>query len=292
MDTLLSMRVFREVVETGSFVAAAKRCELSTAMTSKHVAHLERQLRTRLLHRTSRNLSLTEAGSVYYEHCCEALDTLHAAESAISREDETPRGTLKVTAPVWCANHLIAEALMAYREKYPQVVVDLHLENRKVDLVAEGYDLALRATAEPSPTLIVRPLCTVRFSLVASPGYLDRTGRVTTGEPLPAYHAILPSYIDLSKAVLTGPGGKLTVALAAAMRLDNTTLVYHCVLSGAGVAYLPDWLVSDDLIRRRLEEVIPGYTLPQTTLFAAYTSRKYLAPKVRTFIDFLSGRLK
>ena len=291
MDTLISMRVFREVVEAGSFVAAAERCALSTAMASKHVAHLERQLRTRLLNRTSRHLSLTEAGTVYYEQCCEALDMLQAAEASISHGNDTPRGTLKVTAPVWCANRFIAGALAAYHQTYPQVVVDLRLENRRVDLAAEGYDLALRATGEPSPALIVRPLCTVRLSLVATPAYLDRVGRATPGAALPDYAAILPSYVDLRSAVLTGPQGKQTARLTAAMKLDNTTLAYHCVLTDMGVAYLPDWLAADDLAAGRLEEVLPGFTLPRTTLFAAYTSRKYLTSKVRTFIDFMSERL-
>lgn len=291
MDTLISMRVFREVVEAGSFVAAAERCALSTAMTSKHIAHLERQLRTRLLNRTSRHLSLTEAGAVYYEQCCEALDVLSVAESAISQGNDLPRGTLKVTAPVWCANRFIAEALVAYQQVYPQVVVDLRLENRRVDLAAEGYDLALRATGEPSPALIVRPLCEVRLSLVATPAYLDSAGRATPGAALPDYAAILPSYVDLSSTVLTGPQGKQTVRLAAAMKLDNTTLACQCVLAGIGVAYLPDWLTADDLAAGRLEEVLPGYALSRTTLFAAYTSRKYLTPKVRTFIDFMSERL-
>ena len=291
MDTLTSMRVFREVVEAGSFVAAAERCALSTAMTSKHVAHLERHLRTRLLNRTSRHLSLTEAGAVYYEQCCDALDTLQAAEASISRGNETPRGTLKVTAPVWCANRFIAGALADYRQLYPQVVVDLHLENRKVDLVAEGYDLALRATGEPSPSLIVRPLCEVRIALVATPGYLDQAGRTKPGEALPDYVALLPSYVDLQSTVLHGPGGKQSVRLPAAMKLDNTTLTYHCVMTGMGVAYLPDWLTADDLAAGRLEEVLPGYALPQTVLFAAYTSRKFMTPKVRTFIDFMLERL-
>ena len=176
MDTLLSLRVFREVVDNASFVGAAKRLGLSTAMASKHVAHLERQLGARLLNRTSRHLSLTEAGTLYLAQCREALDSLQAGEAAIGKDQEAPRGVLKVTAPVWCATRHFADVLAAYRQAHPEVMVDIRLENRRVDLVEEGYDLALRVSRDPAATLIVRPLCSLQFHLVAAPTYLKRAG--------------------------------------------------------------------------------------------------------------------
>jgi DNA-binding transcriptional LysR family regulator len=291
MDTLTSLRVFREVVDSGSFVAAAHRLGLSTAMASKHVAHLERQLGARLLNRTSRRLSLTEAGTVYLEQCREALDSLQAGESAIGLRQETPRGVLKVTAPVWCATRRFAEVLAAYKLKCPEVVVDIRLENRKVDLVEEGYDLALRVTREPSPSLIVRPLCTLQFHLVATPAYLKRVGRPKDVTDLERLGAILPTYVNLDGLELDGPSGKLRVRLDATMKTNDTTLSYHAVHAGLGLAYLPDWLVADDLRRGDLEQVLPGFEAPTLTLFAAYTSRKYLTAKVRSFIDFFSAAL-
>ena len=137
-------------------------------MASKHVAQLEKSLGARLLHRSSRHLSLTEAGQAWYEQSRRALDLLDAAENAIGQKNEAPRGQLKVSAPVWCATPRFAAVLAGYRERFPEVLIDLHLENRKVDLAADGYDLALRATQELSPALIARPLCTVQFHLVAA----------------------------------------------------------------------------------------------------------------------------
>src|SRR5438552_9942260 len=197
LDTLTSMKVFREVVDSGSFVAAAARLGLSAPMASKHVAHLERHLGARLLNRTSRRLSMTEAGSVYFEHCREALDTLEMGEGALGQNVQSPRGILKITAPVWCATARFAHMLAAYRLKYPGVVVDMRLENRKIDLAAEGYDLALRATREPSPALIVRPVCEVRFLLVATPSYLQRHGRPKSPRELAQHAAILPPYVTM-----------------------------------------------------------------------------------------------
>lgn len=292
MDTLTSLRVFREVVDSGSFVAAAQRLNLSTAMASKHVAHLERRLGARLLNRTSRRLSLTEAGSVYLQQCRDALDSLQAGEAAIGRAREAPRGVLKLTAPVWCANRRFADMLAAYKAQHPDVTVDIRLENRKVDLVEEGYDLALRVTREPAPSLIVRPLCQLRFHLVATPAYLQRHGAPRLPADVERLGAILPTYVNLDRIELAGPAGKQTVRLNATMKSDDTTLSYHAVHAGIGIAFLPEWLVGDDLLQGRLVPVLPGGEGPLLTLFAAYTSRKYLTTKVRSFIDFASTALE
>ena len=291
MDTLTSLRVFREVVEGGSFVAAANRLNLSTAMASKHVAHLERQLGARLLNRTSRHLSLTEAGSAYLEQCREALDSLQAGETAIGLSQEAPRGVLKLTAPVWCANRHFAAVLAAYKQQHPEVIPDIRLENRKIDLVEEGYDLALRVTRDPSPALIVRPLCTLQFHLVATPAFLKRAGRLKGPADIDRLAAILPSYVNIDGIEVTGPAGKVKLRLGATMKSDDTTLSYHAVHAGIGIAYLPDWLVGDDLKSGALKRVLPGYDTPALPLFAAYTSRKYMTAKVRSFIDFFSAAL-
>jgi DNA-binding transcriptional LysR family regulator len=283
------MRVFRLVAESGSFVRAARQLGLSPAMASKHVAHLEKQLGARLLNRTSRHVSPTEAGTVYFEQCCEALDVLDNAESALQSSGEEPRGLLKVTAPVWCANARFAAMLASYRERYPQVVLDLRLTNHKVDLAEEGFDLALRATSQNLPSLIVRPLCPVPFVLVAATTWLARQPPIDTPADLARHAAILPSYIKAPNEItLTGAGGKTVVKMTAAMKSDDSTLAYQSILAGIGPGYLPEWLVADGLASGRLQRILPRYELPAITLYAAYTSRKFLAPKVRTFIDFFS----
>src|ERR1700712_3915169 len=208
MDALTSLRVFRDVVEAGSFVKAAERLDISTAMTSKHVANLERQLGVRLLNRTTRHLSLTEAGSVYFEQCSEALDILQAAEAAVGTQTAHPQGVLKVTAPGWFATRKFADILVAYRQRYPDVLVDLRLENRFVDLVEEGYDMALRATSEPSPSLIVRPLCRVPFILTREPAYLEPHGYPRHPSELGERHEIvLPTYTSVDTVEFSGPDG-------------------------------------------------------------------------------------
>lgn len=291
LDRLTGLKVFCEVVEAGGFSAAADRLSMSAPMVSKHIAQLERTLGARLLHRTSRRLSLTEAGTVYHEQCRLALDTLQAAEATIGQGTQTPRGHLKVSAPVWCANRRFAEILTAYNVKYPDVVIDIRLENRKVDLVAEGFDLALRATREPSPMLIARPICPIPFYFVATPAYLKRHGKPRVPADLVGLGAIMPSYLKLDFIDLQGPAGKSRVRLTTVMKSDDTTLTYHAVHAGLGIAFLPEWLVAEDVAARRLTRLLPDYMAGSPTLFAVYTSRQYLLPKLRTFIDFLSASL-
>ncbi|WP_213778515.1 LysR family transcriptional regulator [Caballeronia sp. dw_276] len=292
MDGLTSLRVFRDVVEAGSFVKAAERLDISTAMTSKHVANLERQLGVRLLNRTTRHLSLTEAGSVYYEQCREALDILQAAESAVGSQTDKPRGVLKITAPGWFANAKFADILVAYRARYPEVLIDLRLENRFVDLVEEGYDMALRATSEPSPTMIVRPLCKVPFVLVGSPGYLKRRGRPQHPREIGERHEIiLPTYTSVDSVEFNGPDGVFTVKNNAVLKTNDSSMSLQLVRAGLGLAYMPEWIVEQDLASGALTHLFPAYTTFAPRVYAVYTSRKYMTTKVRTFIDFVSEAL-
>ncbi|MGC3965619.1 MAG: LysR family transcriptional regulator [Rhodocyclaceae bacterium] len=292
MDTLTSIRVFREVVDGGSFVAAAGRLGLSTAMTSKHVAHLERLLGARLLNRSSRHLSLTDVGRVYYEQSREALDILQSAEAAVGQQAQAPSGVLRVTAPVWIATQGFADMLAAYRRRYPNVVVEMTLENRRVDLTEEGYDIALRATSEPSPTLIARPLGRVRFVLVGSPAYLDEHGQPKAPADIESHDVILPTYLDMSSVVIESPAGRVMVRHRAAFRCSDSTLSRQAARAGMGLVYLPHWQLADDLASGALEQVLTDCRLFAPTLYAAYTSRKYMAPKVRTFIDFIAEAMQ
>lgn len=291
MDALTSLRVFREVVDAGSFVKAAERLDISTAMTSKHVANLERQLGVRLLNRTTRHLSLTEAGSVYYEQCSEALDILQAAEAAVGAQRARPQGVLKVTAPGWFATRKFADILVAYREHYPEVLIDLRLENRFVDLVEEGYDMALRATSDPSPSLIVRPLCRVPFVLTGSPSYLQKSGEPRHPDDLSRHRIVLPTYTNIETVDLTGPDGTFTVKNQAVLKTNDTSMSLQLVRAGLGLAYFPQWIVAPELASGGLVRVLPAYEAFAPSVFAVYTSRKYMTTKVRTFIDFLSESL-
>ncbi|RYY63846.1 MAG: LysR family transcriptional regulator, partial [Comamonadaceae bacterium] len=194
--------------------------------------------------------------------------------------------------PVWCATPRFARVLAGYRERFPEVLVDIRLENRKVDLAADGYDLALRATQEPSPALIARPLCRLQFHLVAEAGYIARVGTPAVPADLAKLGAIVPSYVNLEGWMLKGPGGRQApLRLQPVLRSDDTTLSLHAVRAGMGMAFLPEWLVDDDLAAGRLVRLVPDYAAPAVTLFAVYTSRQYMALKLRSFIDFLSASL-
>jgi DNA-binding transcriptional LysR family regulator len=260
-------------------------------MTSKHVANLERQLGVRLLNRTTRHLSLTEAGNVYYEQCSEALDILQAAEAAVGVQTAQPQGVLKVTAPGWFANRTFADLLVAYQARYPSVLVDLRLENRFVDLVEEGYDMAIRATSEPSPSLIVRPLCKMPFVLAGSRAYLEQHGKLRHPDDVARHRFVLPTYTNVDSVTLTGPDGAFTVKNQAVLKTNDTSMALQLVRAGLGLAYFPAWIVEPELASGSLVRVLPSYTAFAPSVYAVYTSRKYMTTKVRTFIDFLSESL-
>ncbi|WP_295531382.1 LysR family transcriptional regulator [uncultured Pseudacidovorax sp.] len=296
MDRLTSLRLFREVVESGSFARAAEAMGISAPMASRHIAQLERSLGARLLHRSSRHLSLTDAGRSWYEQSSRALDLLDSAEAALAADaDATPRGRLKISAPVWFGTARMARLLADYHAQCPQVLVDLHLANRRVDLVADGFDLALRATQEPAAALIARPLCAVDFHLVAAPHYLancGQPGQFTQPEELAALGAIVPSYVELEGLVLRHADGRqAALRLTPVMRSDDTHLTRHAVHAGLGIAYLPSWLVDEDLAQQRLVGLVPEWRTPANTLFAVYASRQHMAPALRSFIDFLAAAL-
>ncbi len=288
MDTLLSMKVFRQVVESGSFVAAAQRIDLSTAMTSKHVMNLERNLGARLLNRTSRHLSLTEIGAVYYEQCQEILDRLEVVEGAVKRSTVAASGVLKITAPVWFANPLFANALRKYRDRYPDVLIELNLSDRIVDLVEEGFDLALRVTSTPDSSLIVRRICPIQFRLVGSPQYLGNNGYPKNPSELSQHSILTYLYSPSGDGVFfDSPNGRKMVKLTTALRSNSTNMLCQAALASMGLAFLPEWSIAEDLANRRLEILKPDYSF-SADLYAVYTSRRYLAPKVMTFVNFLA----
>lgn len=289
MDTFLSMKVFRQVVESGSFVAAAERLDLSTAMTSKHVMNLERNLGVRLLNRTSKHMSLTEIGTVYYEQCQEILDRLDVVEAAVRRSAVAVRGVLKITAPVWFANPIFTKALAEYRSRYPDVLLELNLNDRIVDLVEEGFDLALRVTVDHSSVLLARRICPIQFKLVGSPNYLLKHGYPINPSELSNHLLLTYSYSQFEDGVVVhhGANGRETIKMTISMRSNSTSMLYQAALVGSGLTFLPKWLIEEDLASGRLVGLKPEYMLPHV-LEAVYTSRRYLSPKVRTFVDFLS----
>jgi DNA-binding transcriptional LysR family regulator len=288
MDTLMSIKVFRSVVELGSFVAAAERLDLSTAMASRHVMHIEQRIGVRLLNRNSRTLSLTEAGAVYFERCKVLLDDLEATELELGAFGTAPRGILRVTGPSWAAGQRLADLLAAYRRSYPDVVLDMSFEDRVVDLVEEGYDLALRAvrsTSSLSPGLIARPLRPASFYLAASREYIKRNGVPTSPEHLERHDFVAAG--NRSSVTFAAPKGPLEVPMRVVLRYRSVGGVANAIAAGLGIGAVPAIMFEDPVFRSALVPVLPEHTLGDVTLYVVYVSRKYVPLKIRTFVDFV-----
>ena len=290
VDTLTSIKVFRQVVESGSFVAAADRMDLSTAMVSKHVAYAEKRLGVRLLNRNSRTLSLTEAGSVYFERCKTILEDLEDTELELGSLGTTPRGTVRVTCPSWFARQRLADHLAEFRRRYPEIVIDVSFEDRRVDLVEEGYDLAMRVSRESAlpAGLIARPLRQVPFFLAASPEYLKRHGTPKSLDELAHHDFVAVGNIDTLS--FTGSEGAIEVPLRVVMRYRSVGGVAHAAAAGIGLAPLPAILFEEPAFEGVLTPILTDYPLAESTLYVVYVSRRYLPLKIRAFIDFLIDR--
>jgi len=284
---LTSIRVFRQVVESGTFVAAAERMDLSTAMVSKHVMHVEKRLGVRLLNRNSRTLSLTEPGRVYFERCKTILEDLEATELELGSLGTAPRGTLRITCPSWFASQRMADNLAEFRRRYPEIVVDASFEDRRVDLVEEGYDLALRVTRDGAlpPGLIARPLRSMSFFIAASREYLNRNGTPESPEDLARHDFVAVGNIDSLQ--LTSSKGNIEVPLRVVLRYRSMSGVANAVAAGIGLAPLPDILFEDPIFKDVVKPVLTDYPLQEPTLYVVYVSRKHLPLKIRAFIDFL-----
>jgi DNA-binding transcriptional LysR family regulator len=290
MDTLLSMKIFLLVAELKSFAAAAARLGISPAMVSKHVMYLEERLSTRLLNRTSRRVSLSESGTLYFEQSRQLLETLEEVEARISEASVVPHGVLKLSAPVWMANSIFPRLLARYRLQYPQVQFEVDLSGRAVNLMDEGIDLALRATHTQDTALIARPLTKVRFHLVASPTYLTRHGHPRSVNDLDGHHLLMYSLGALGSTVTFGqPGGSLTIKFVPVLKSANETLIHLAAVEGMGLAFLPSFLVAEDIAAGRLELLLAERFKSECTLYGVYPSRRYLSAKVRTFLDFLAS---
>lgn len=292
MDTLLSIKVFQKVVDTGSFATAAKRMDLSAAMVSKHVMHLESHLATRLLNRTTRKLSLTESGRAYYERCSVALNDLEEAEQAINEASTTPRGTLRVNSLLSFSVRHVAPVISRYTAKYPQVTVDLTLNDRIVDLVEDGYDLAIRGAVSgeirPS-TLIARPIAKVQFVVCAAPSYLTRHGTPRTPPDLSRHNCLVYAYGPNTREwTLGAAGSQIRVPVSGNLIVNNVDALLAASLAGSGVAFLPTDIAGDDLAAGRLVPLLLQIEPADVEIFAVYPSRRHLSAKVRTFVDFLA----
>ncbi|WP_233861630.1 LysR family transcriptional regulator [Paraburkholderia adhaesiva] len=289
MDHLQSMRVFVKVADLGSFARAATAMDISNAVATRHVADLEGRLGTRLLNRTTRSLSLTESGQVYLERARQILDELEDVEQMVVARNHEPVGTLRIVAPVVFGLHNLAAVLQTYTQRYPQVVPDVTLVDRQVDLVEEGFDLGIVAARQMrSASIVTRRLTTGCMTVCATPAYLEKHGTPTRPEQLIEHPSLsLSSEYWGGERVFTGPDGETRVRPTDVIVANNTEMLRQFALLGMGIAMLPSYLIGRDMARGRLVRLLSDYRLPQIEINVAYPSRRHLPAKVRTFIDHL-----
>lgn len=291
MDTLQSMKVFRLVAELKNFAAAAERLGISPAMASKHVMHLEERLSTRLLHRTSRSVSLSEAGMLYFEQSRLMLDALEEVEAEVSKATVVPRGTLKLNAPEFMANPVFINVLADYQKRYPEVQFDIDLNFRSFNIIDQGVDLALRIkhVQTSQPGLIERQLMNISFHLVAAPSYLEQHGRPQNTDDLNGHRMLIHNQSPLSSThSYNDKTGSHTLKFTPVLQSDNIMLLHQAVLQGMGLTFMPKFLVAADIAAKRLELLLPDQAKFETMICGVYPSRKFLSAKVRTFIEFIA----
>ncbi|WP_308410377.1 LysR family transcriptional regulator [Burkholderia sp. WAC0059] len=295
------MEVFVRVVDLGGFTAAADASDLSTTMVSNHVRALERRLGARLLNRTTRRQSLTEIGAAYYAQCVDILARIEAADSDAQNMHARPAGKLRISAPITLGSHLLVPALADYLRDYPDVSVDLQLNDRVVDLVEEGFDAALRFGRLPDSGLVVRPLRSLNRVICASPAYLDAHGVPGAPGDLREHNCLAFHYVTPEREwQFNGPqsdGSRLdgprpeTVEVSGQLSVNNGPALLQAALSGIGVVMLPDYLVSEHVASGRLVRVLAGYDFPRAPLQLVYLPDRHMTPKLRSFIDFVTARL-
>lgn len=290
MDTIDAMRVFVAVVERNGFSAAADALDLSTAAVTRQIAALEKRLSARLLNRTTRRVSPTSIGAAYYQRCVQLLAEFDALEASVGAQALQPSGRLRINAPVSYGIARLAPLLPGYAERHPDVELDLSLADRQVDMVEEGFDLAIRITRQPSPSLIARRLAAI--VLCAAPAYLARHGTPARPDDLAQHACLAYSYWAGGDSwQLQGPQGEASVPVRARMRANNGEVLREAAIAGMGIIAQPDFIVGQALADGRLVPVLPDWRLPPVGIHAVYASRSHLAPKVRSFIDYLVEQL-
>jgi DNA-binding transcriptional LysR family regulator len=288
VDKLTSMKVFRQVVESGSFVGAADQLGISTPMVSKHVMAIEKRAQLKLLNRNSHRLSLTEPGKVYFERCKSILDDLKQAEEELESLRCAPSGTLRVAFCDRCVPGLgLASDLAEYRRRYPQVTLDLSFAHVDGGCAADRYDLAFRLAdeAELPPDLVARPIRRVPYRLVASPAYLERRGVPKSAEDLKAHDFVTSG--GAQSFTLEGPEGRVQISLQNALRCRTMADAAIAVASGVGIALVPAALCSDPPFARVLRPVLSEFRRKESTLYLLYRSRQHLPLKARKLIDLV-----
>jgi len=292
MDRFEEMRVFAAVVDAGSFVGASGALEMSKAAVSRHVAELESRLGVRLLHRTTRKLSLTPEGEVFQARCRELLGGVDEAEAEITSRSGEASGLLRINVPFSFGLLHLAPLWAEFMAQHPKVTLDVTLADRMVDLVEEGFDMAVRIARLPNSSLISRPLTSTRMVLCASPAYLHARGRPTHPSDLAGHDVLTYSLFSMGDQwEFTGPEGEpdgvVSVKVTPRMRTNSGDTCRVAALRNQGIVLQPTFLIGPDLLAGTLVEVMPAWRSVELGVYVVYPSRKFVSPKVRLMIEFL-----
>tara|TARA_R110002153_G_scaffold41725_5_gene118962 strand:- start:234 stop:1199 length:966 start_codon:yes stop_codon:yes gene_type:complete len=294
IGNLDAMTVFARVVEERSFSGAARKLGMSKSAVSKHVTKLEDNLGIRLLNRTTRRLSLTDAGSTFYQHCARVVEEIETAEHALTDLRGTPRGTLRISAPLTFGQMYLPALVTEFMEQYPGLHVDIHLADHMVDLVAEGVDMAIRITRLKDSSLIARKLADFSSHIVAAPSYLQEHGEPKTPQDLTQHKTL--SYTNLPSPNIwdfNGPDGQVSVRVDPVLSCNNGEFTSTAAIRGLGIAREPEFIVAQALLDGRLVSILKDFNADSGGgIYAVYPERRHLPTKVRVFIDFLVEKFR
>lgn len=295
MDRVSSMISFAKVVELGGFSSAARQLNLATSVVTTHVKSLEERLQVRLLNRTTRNVSLTEAGRAYYERCVQILSEIEDAEDTVQTLQLRPRGILRInTSPA--VPSVLAPSITEYNALYPDVTIHLTATSRMLDLVEQGFDLAIWYASAPDLSLIRKHLASYRAILCASPDYLAKHGHPRHPTDLASHKCIVYYDAPFGKGgrewTFTGPDGDVTVQVSGSLETNNIDAIRAGVLSGQGFIYTPTHMVLEELRSGALVSVLRDFHGREVSVDALYPNRAHLPAKVRTFIDLVAKNFR
>lgn len=292
MLNLNDIALFARVVEAGSFSGAARLLGLPKSTLSRKISLLEERLGVRLLERTTRALKLTEIGATYFEHCCRIVSEAEEAHLAVTQMQATPRGKLHITAPTEFGALYLGRILAAYLQQYPGTEVEVELTNRVVDMIDEGFDLAIRAGSLPDSSLMARKIASESVLVCASPSYLEKHGHPRTPSELSKHEMILsPASPRNHLKLLSEKGEPASVTIRGRLQVNSLATARDAAVAGLGLVALPEMVCWEDLQSGRLRIALEGWALPGTGIHAVYPSPRHLSVKVKTFIDFLQQSL-
>lgn len=287
MSQLEDMQIFVTTVDAGSFTAAADRLGLSKQFISRRIMALEERLGGRLLIRTTRKLSVTDTGRAYYERALKIIDEVHEAEQQVSNENSSPRGTLRISAPVSFGSLHLGPAIARFMLQCPEVRIELDLSDRFVDIVGEGYDMAIRIGHLADSSLIARQIAPVQVVACASPAYLKRRGKPALPADLKAHDCLPYGHGRHVDWVFADKGKPLHVPVKGRLRANNGELVYAAALAGLGIVLLPTFIVGAALRSKQLVTLLDAWAPPPLTLYAVYPQHRQASLAVQVFVDFL-----